>query len=374
VKATEASRAALVWVVATALLGVVYLVGTIDATFDLRADRLVTKAAIDGLDPYAPVDSLADRYGSDLHWDHVHPRTPGALVLQLPLAFLSESLLRSVAVGMTAAALAGTVLVGLRLWDPRLVVSLAVVAVFAITSPAVESATVGAQSSVVAFLLAVAWWRARHREDAVAGVALGVAVTLKLFPWLIVVLLMFRRPRTGLVAIGSGVVLNGLGLLYPGVDVPGVVTALSSTTWSGSSALNGSVVRLLDGVISHTALALALAAVGLAATFLIARQTWSFDRQWFAVLGVCLVVSPLVWRHYALALIPALLWMAARTGLVGRIVSAVSVVVLLVPFPLVTVRLIIPMCLAVVAVAALTRPPDGQPQDAGAQQEDSGSR
>src|SRR4051812_27631399 len=48
---------------------------------------------------------------------------------------------------------------------------------------------VGQLSALIATLVVVAWWAARRGQDAVAGVALGLACTVKLFPG--VVLLLF---------------------------------------------------------------------------------------------------------------------------------------------------------------------------------------
>ena len=330
------------------VLAVAYLAGTPDPTFDLRADRLTALAALDEADPYVPLSELTDRYDSDLGWAHVHPRTPGALVLQAPLALVPESGLRLVSVAMTAGAVVGTAVIGMRLRPSRPAVVAAVAMLFGVTSVAVESVSVGAQSSLVALLLAFAWWRIRAGEDAAGGVAVGAAITLKVFPWLILVLLLGKRRRTAAWAVGSVTALNGLGLLFPGVGLGGALEAVSSANLSESAELNGSLIRLLGEWIPAGALTVGLAVVGMVVVTAIVRAPWEMDRQWFAVLAVSLAVSPLIWRHYALVLIPAAVWMVLRGGVAGRAVAAGSAVLLFLPYPLVTVWLVVPTCVAVV--------------------------
>jgi hypothetical protein len=336
------------------VLASAYLVATPDPTFDLRADRLTVLAALGGADPYAPLSELTEVYDSDLGWTHVHPRTPGALVLQTPLAALPEASLRLVSVVITAAAVVATAFIALRLLPVRPVLAMVVIVLSGVSSIAVEAVSVGAQSSVVALLLTVAWWRTREGDDRVAGVAVGVAVTLKLFPWLLLVLLVFRRRTTGLWAVVTAATINGLGLLFPGVTLRGALEAVSSANLSESAELNGSLTRLLGEWIPAGPLTVLLALVGGLLAVAIARAPWSMDAQWFAVLAIALAASPLIWRHYALALIPALVWLAWRGGRPGKWVVALAALLLFLPYPLVTVWLVLPTCAAVAVTAAVT--------------------
>jgi hypothetical protein len=349
------------WVLGVVFLALAgsYLVATPDPTFDLKADRLTALAALDGADPYAPLSELTVTYESDLGWTHVHPRTPGALVLQVPLAALPESWLRAVSVVVTAAAVVATTVVALRLRPVGPVVAALVIVLIGVSSIAVEAVSVGAQSSVVALLLAVAWWRTREGDDMLAGVAVGVAITLKLFPWLLLVLLVFRRRITALWVVVTAAVLNGLGLLFPGVALSGALDALSAANLSESAELNGSLIRMLSEWIPAGPLTVGLALVGGLLAVVIGRASWGMDRQWFAVLAVSLAASPLIWRHYALVLIPALVWLAVRGGRTGKWVVAFAGLLLLLPYPLVTVWLVLPTCAAVAVAAAVTqRRPD----------------
>ena len=341
------------WVVAWFALSVSYLVFSVDDTFDLRADRLTALAVLDGHDPYVPVSELADRYGSELSWTHIHPRTPGSLVLQTPLAAVPESMLALLSAAGTAAALLAATRIGFRVLGGSESSALLVAVAVAATSIAVESATVGAQSPLIALLLALAWARLRLGDDRWAGVAVGLVVTLKLFPWLVLVMLAFKRPRTAMLAASTAVVLNGAGLLLPGVSAARAVEAVASANLSIAAELNGSVARWF-GVGAPTELVtFGLAALGVVAVVAVVRTRWDFDRQWMAVIAIAVAASPLVWRHYALVLVVCLGWLLTRGGMPGRIVTAVAALVFFLPMPLVTVWLIVPLCVAVVLAVAI---------------------
>lgn len=346
------------WVLGVVFLALAgaYLAATPDPTFDLRADRLTALAAVHGADPYAPLSELTAAYDSDLGWTHVHPRTPGALVLQAPLAALPEASLRLVSVAITAAAVVATTVIALRLQWVRPLVAAVVTVLFGVSSIAVEAVSVGAQSSVVALLLGVAWWRTRESDDPAAGLAVGVAVTLKLFPWLLLVLLLFKRRRTALWAVASAAVFNGAGLLFPGVTLRGALEAVSSANLSESAELNGSLTRLLGEWISAGPLTVVLALAGALLAVVIARTPWAMDRQWFGVLAIALASSPLIWRHYALVLIPALVWLAVHGGRTGKWIVGFAGLLLFLPYPLVTVWFVVPLCLAFVIAVATADP------------------
>lgn len=357
--ATTARVPAVVWIVLWLILSAIFWVATADASVDLRADRLTALAAIDGLNPYVPVYQLAERFGSHLWWTWTHPRTPGAIVLQLPLALVGESVLRFVSVGGTLAAVIATARLAVVRFTTRPLIVLSATAVAAISSLTVEAVTVGAQSSLVALLLVYAWSRLRAGDDWYAGAAVGVAFTLKVFPWLLVVyLLASGKRRAAVAAVGVGVALNGIGLLFPGVGFTGAIRALSSANVSAGLDLNASLVRVLGGFAPFSLLAVLLAVVGLGLAAVIGSRAWDFDRQWFAVLTLSLAVSPLIWSHYALVLIPALVWMASK-GPVGALLTGLLVPALLVPFPLFVAWVVIPVWTVATLWMAVVGPSGG---------------
>lgn len=338
------------FLVPVAVLSLAYLFGTPATPVDLQADRLSALAAIDGADPYQPVNQLAGRYGSDLWWEWIHPRTPGALLLQVPLVVLGEASLRLVAVVGTAAALVLTAVYVMRhlgFSDKLLIPGAIVVGMLSIS---VEAATVGAQSSVLALLLAVAWIRLRLQDDVGAGVAVGVAITLKVFPWLLLIVLLWSRRRAAASALVTGAALFGVGLLFPGVSFGGAAIALSSANQSAALDLNASVTRFLVGGENFESVAIGLAVVGLLGALLVTRLDWDFDRKWFAVMALGLAVSPLIWSHYALVLVPGLIWMVSQGGRL-KVVGAVLTAALVLPAPLVIAWYVVPALIVGMLIA-----------------------
>lgn len=332
-----------VWIVLAVILVGVYLVATPNAPVDLRADRLTALAAWNGLDPYVPVVELAERFGSDLRWTWIHPRTPAALVAQLPLAVFAESSLRLIAVvgGVTAVlATAGLAINAMGLGRRAALVLAGLAGLVTIT---VEAVTVGSQSALVGLLVALAWVRTRSHDDWVGGLGLGLAICLKVFPWLLIAMLALQAKwKAAAAAVGFAGLLNVAGLMFPGVTVGGALDALRSANVSASLDLNASVTRVLAESGDFASLSVVLAIVGLVATIFISRMPWSFDRQWFATLAVALGVSPLIWSHYAIVLIPALIWVGSRGGF-APLAAGVLWVGLVVPFPIFTAWVVVPI-------------------------------
>jgi len=175
--------------------------------------------------------------------------------------------------------------------------------VLALTSPVtIHGLFYGNLTIVMVLLVAVAW---RFRERAwIAGLALGAAVAAKLFVWpLIVWLLVTRRFRAAVWAVGSAavLVLGAWALIgfegfrdYPTLlrEVQDVYALRSISTSTVAGALGASV----PVAVAVAAIA-GLACVG-AAAWLARREDG--DRRAFAVLvTACVLASPIVWPNYA---------------------------------------------------------------------------
>ena len=190
------SSLALVGVVVamTAVLGwfgALAIARTIDpsSTADATADWLVVSALADGIDPHSNLRDLAGHYqvefwASDEAVDRVlkHPRTPGALILLYPLSWLSADRayavmllvgLASIAVGMIALSRSFSfswIAIGLG------------IAYATLSGPARWSHLFGSQGPVLFLCLALFLVFTREEDNPWAGVWLGIAGTLKLFP------------------------------------------------------------------------------------------------------------------------------------------------------------------------------------------------
>lgn len=296
---------------------------------DSTADWLVTRTALDGGDPYADIASIAEsqeptyvvfRVPSMGPGDFVHPRPPGALLLQVPLTLLSTPALHVLMAMTVTGALAGLIILsrhiaGLPVWTVYAGILIGVLA-----RPVALAVAFGVQSGIIALLVVAGWWWTREKDGWRGGVAIGLAATLKLFPALLVlVLLRFRRFKAATALLVTLAVLNLAGMAVFGIGLSEVKQGLDEAvvTWLPFDA-NASIGAALDwlGVQAGTAGTLSWVIAGAAAVVFLIRPP-RFDWAFAVVLVLALLGSPLSWEHYDLALIPfvALAWRDARTGL-----------------------------------------------------------
>jgi alpha-1,2-mannosyltransferase len=171
------------------------------------------------------------------------------------------------------------------------------------------------------------WALLRQRRDALAGVLLGLACLIKLFPGLIVLyLLMRRRWLAGVAALGTVAIGSLLTLLLVG---PGdmldyfVRMAPQDSAVHGLSPINvalAGVIRrllsdgpwvnpLIDAPLLATGL-VGMASLGALIVLLryigrMAPTVWSEDRAFALVCVAMLLISPITWWHvFPLLLLP----------------------------------------------------------------------
>ena len=292
---------------------------------DLTLDKLVVNAGVDGVDPYSPVQDLAGRYDvviGDLGVSElgdatrIHPRPPGAILLLLPLMLVpydflhSFSLLFNVLVAVAflfAVALATNIRTDwILLAAPLLILS----------HPAISAFEFGSQSFVVAGLITLAIGLLCRGDSLIAGVALGVAITLKLWPALLLIPLWRAGRRRGtLVAVavtgGSTLVASLVFGLSPLQVWRGLAGA--GNTWVGFAG-NGSLAGRFTVMGASVSLAIILSALVLLPIVLRlwARNTGFEVALWGTVL-VALFASPLSWDHYNIVLIPLAVILARQS-------------------------------------------------------------
>jgi hypothetical protein len=114
-------------------------------------------------------------------------------------------------------------------------------------------------SEHIAFLYVLAWWFLRRGQDGRAGLCLGAAMTIKLFPGLLVLLLLFGRRFRG-VAAAAGT-FSAIALVMTWAYGPSSwlqfleYQAPTSKRWMGSlqnSSLSGLLTRLLSPACEGT--------------------------------------------------------------------------------------------------------------------------
>jgi hypothetical protein len=150
------------------------------------------------------------------------------------------------------------------------------------------------------------------RDDNVwAGVWLGLAGTLKLFPLVLLAVLIARRRTKGLVGAAVALcVLNLTPLLLPHVSVASTVDAITSTAsnWfdlDTNIGLAATVGRVLP-IQSSAAAWIGAGMVG-AVWFLGLRRPGPLGASSGVLMCVGILALPFAWPHYILAALPTVL-------------------------------------------------------------------
>lgn len=276
---------------------------------DAVADWLVTRAAFDGFDPYRPVDDLAAEYAvpiGPLPDEAVHPRFPGAFLLQAPLLLVSWESVVAWMGAVNLLSLAASAWWVSRTWpEARLV---ALLMPFLVLTPLfLELMAHGGHVGVLVLLLtgtAVAIDRASGRW---AGVTSAVLGTLRGFPLMLIpALARMRLWRPALVGSLAFLTINVAGLMILGLSPQSVVAGLrSGSSLFGTDVHNASLAGMLArlGVPFQAAAPIGLVAV--LAVWAVALRRPSSHRQVVLVtVPAMLLASPLCWPSYALMLIP----------------------------------------------------------------------
>ncbi len=313
---------------------------------DSTADWLVASAAADGLDPYSDLRALSANYDvayltpgwsevGDSRW--IHPRTPAALLLLQPATLLSPEGVHTAVIVLSLIVLA---LVGVfalpalgRFGWP---LSLFGMSVALLSGPLLRGLQFGAWSVLLLGLMAPAWVGGADRDRALPGLAIGIAVGLRLFPALLLIpLMLFRRKKLVGTAVITALSLNLAGMVIFNISFSEVLGGLgdASDTWlglGGNASLIKPLAELTDG-------ALALAILLTLSTTLLISWVVSRSGDYHFVMSLSfvamLLISPLSWEHYDVILFPAVAWsLAQRESRFLRGTASVWIVLMLFGF------------------------------------------
>jgi len=192
----------------------------------------------------------------------------------------------------------------------------------------------GQFSLILLSLITLAWIAARKGRDEICGIALGLAMSLKLFIGLFLLFFLVRR-RWRLVFwfIGTFLLLSLLPLLIFGVGAyKSYLAVLSTITWYASSwnaSFMGFFTRIFGGsenvpLVNRPEVALALSRIcSLIFTAWLVGLAWPrsqessldrFDLGFSLTIVGMLLISPLGWMYYfTILIIPAAVaWRLAR--------------------------------------------------------------
>jgi len=334
----------LVFLAVTLMLGLVGLSAYEGLlAWDVRFAYLpAADAVLDGRSPYPQLDDpiLEDQKG------YVYP--PQLLLVLLPLAPLPVE----VAAFLVTVGLLALLLLTLHILEIRDVRCYAAALLWV---PSISGVLLGNISIPLAFALAVLW---RYRNATwPPAIALGLAVSAKLLLWpMFVWMLAMRRLRTTMwaVLIGLGAMFGAWAAIgFDGLEgYPDLLRRLSDLQAERSYSIVGMTSTLGVGEALGQVLALVLGAWLLIWCVVLARRG-DEARAFTCAIAATLVLSPIVWLHYLVALLvplailrprfsiiwllPVLLWVSPKPGyaegvatFMPAIAAAILVTVLLV--------------------------------------------
>ncbi len=289
---------------------------TTTVPWDLVPDQRMARAFISGFNPYS-TEGMA-RTGLEGMGPVGAGHPPTTALWALPFA---QQDLRTAAVtlGASMAALVfGMLLLLARVLGARTPVLLAWLAfAYVLSCPFMTyHIGVGQFSAAIAALYTLAWWAARRRRDGLAGVALGAACTIKLFPGVMVLFFLLQgRWRAVLAAAATYLTFAAVATTRFGwaawpefFSRQGIIAGLSVDSIQNQS-LHGIVLRLFHPACgphgsplpASTAISVALsvALIGVGAVW--ARRAVGgsrFDLSYALFVTLSVLTSQWAWEHY----------------------------------------------------------------------------
>jgi Glycosyltransferase family 87 len=261
------------------------------------------RAILEGHTPYPPVDATVLAHGTSF----VYP--PIVAIALAPVALLPAAVATGIALLATIAALAGALwILNVREWRCYGA---------AAASPAVLGCVqTAALSGLLALAIAVAW---RYRATGpVALVLVAAAIAAKLFLWpLILWVVVIRGMRSAVTTalVASLAVLAPWGLGFPGFrQYPKLLTMLTDV--EGDHAYTPRALALALGAHPRLAELIALLIGGFVLALAArAMRNPDADRRVLALsLLAALLLSPVVWSHYFVVLLPIVAIASPRMG------------------------------------------------------------
>ena len=264
---------------------------------DVGTDKYATIAAFTGGNPYATISQLTSTYGG---WPAPAPRPPAAFLFLAPLTVVADGWLYRITAPINAAVIGFALWAGCRIGQLDERIGALLYLALAVPVLSVWWLLVWSGSATVFWLAAfAAGWLLIRSRPRVAGILFGAATSIKLWPGIVLVVLLVDRHtrKVALAGIGTFAVLTGAGLLLPGVNAFAAVKALVAADkfFRNATGTNLSLTSHL-GVLGVS--------IGVAA-LVVAHLRHDFDWRigWSTLAGLAL--SPLVWPYYLLAAFPA---------------------------------------------------------------------
>lgn len=286
-----------------------------DADFaDITNDWVAAAALMAGDNPYRDLDDLGRDYAADGYIPpHAAPdspqpkrtpRTPGALLLALPLLLVPLGDLVRITNMVSAVLMVPTL--GLALWPRRSPFLLPLSIAVLVSVPALWSFRFATVSALVALLLIIGVVAMKRDIAFLAGASIALAATLKLFPGILLVVAARRSMRMVMWCISMLALLNIVPLLaFDNIDLSESVDALAGAgARFGFTAGNISITKQVAEAVGATpAFIFFLLAVGVMCT-LVYRRPSRVSVDSLLLMSMATLLAPISWAHYLLALFP----------------------------------------------------------------------
>jgi hypothetical protein len=302
---------------------------------DFAQEWVLAKALVMGLDPYLPLPELMERTAGPLpveNLPHPTPHPPPVAVFSLPLALLSyPQAIRAwflIELGLLVVC-ALLVLTELNVKPGPIPAGVAALILLG-WQPFVQDLAYGQLMIPILVLVFGAWVALRKEKWIVGGLLLGLAFSIKIMIWPVLLLLIGRKTwRASLAAAATIFLANlaagigmGFGRLFHyytqvGSQVFALYRSFSGnySTWTlgwrlfagtGSDVLVG--VQAPPWIAAPAAAPYVSAAVPLLILGLSLAAIWrmkNFDRAFASLVILSILISPVAWPHYfSLLIIP----------------------------------------------------------------------
>lgn len=303
---------------------------------DFVQDYASMRALASGRDPYEPYNAVTlELFGGPPHKGNLYSfHTPSSLPFFLWMIPLSYGPAFATWGVVSLAALWIVCWLPLRTYPirhPGLFGGL--LALGLVSAPALRDNFVEGQLNVVVMAGLVAmWWAQRAQRSGLAGCLLGAAFALKPIPGLFFAYYVWRRQwRLLLFAAVTLAIFNAVGLMLAGLDGAWLYFTVNypdhAELWPGypdNASVRGLLTRLFGPIAPNTwrrplyPLPGATLALWLASGALLAGVFWLAarrprplsscpDLEHASVWALTLLVTPIVWPHYYVVLVPAIL-------------------------------------------------------------------
>ena len=302
---------------------------------DFIEEFLISRAVLDGVNPYLPINKLADVFMGPLPFQvfqHPSPHPPPEALFCLPLGLLSYEDAGVVWFLFELACLSVSLALLSRCLGAGKWMGLASLCAFLILvwPPISAELIIGQLTSLMLILLVGAWQAVRSKKDIQGGILLGSAIAVKLVPWPIIIFLLLRRNwRASCAAVMTIAFANIAASMLMGFDqmsqyylkvgmsVSQIYHAstgnfslwtigwrmFDGTTLSDWGGGNASPLFAAPAVAPFISIAIPFAMLILG--FIFSFKARTFDTSFGILICVMILISPIAWSYFLiLALIP----------------------------------------------------------------------